>query len=154
MSTLSLVKRKRKLSSCCSAVFFFFSPDIPSLYPNIRKSLFIKIIFSFLDFLYLLGRPRLETWGVCVCSGGGLPEIFASLRLKALFSLTLCLIQKLGDSYLWQLRDSTHRDPPTTVEGRGKISDISMACSTDMDTVSLKKKLLTAADPLTKTDKH
>lgn len=54
------------------------------------------------------------------------------------FSMNVCLIMKLGDSYLWQLRDSTHKDPPT-VEERGKICDISMACCllhTDMDTIS------------------
>lgn len=54
---------------------------------------------------------------------------------KPRFSLTVCLILKLGDSYLWQLRDSTHGDPPTVEGYEGKISDISMPCSTDKDTV-------------------
>lgn len=103
-------------------VFFFFSFRYPQCVTNTRKILIHQkkicpgplsfYCFCFLNLLVVLVW-RLEG------GRGGLPEISASLRLKAFFSLTLCLIEKLGDSYLWQLRDSTHGDPPT-VEGRRK----------------------------------
>lgn len=134
MPTFFLVKRRRKLSSVIVQCFSSFLQISPACIRILEKSLFIKTRFFSPSFVFFPSsvRPCLEA----DLRGGYLRSLRPFDSKPFSHWLCVCLILKLGDSYLWQLRDSTHRDPPT-VEGRGKISDISMACSTDMDTVSL-----------------
>lgn len=77
-------------SLCVSALgFFFFPPDIHSVYPNMRKSLFIKTRFSFFSafvcvFLFLVVLLFFLRLKVKRRRGFYLRSL-ASLRLKSLF---------------------------------------------------------------------
>lgn len=106
-------RRRRNVSVLC------FSSFLRSAYPHIIL-IYQKLRFRFSDsFLSvsLLFFPFTSKSSLF----GGWRGVTWDLRVP-FFSLTVCvcLILKLGDSYLWQLRDSTHRDPPTAESGGGK----------------------------------